>query len=287
MKNWKWDLNLPENISAYGGEIDHLYYLILWITGITFILTEGLLLYAILRFRHKPGCKAVYTHGHHKLEMIWTIVPGLILLFLAVYQVKTWARVKMDIPEGADPVRVRVFAKQFEWNFGYPGLDGTFDTKDDTYSIGVLTIPVDRPVVLRMRSLDVIHSLFMPHLRFKQDLMPGMDITGWTQATKTTAQGRQERGDPKFDYEIACAELCGIQHHAMRARVKIEDPAGYENWLKEENISWTGEAKPELWTRWEESGRRMVTAAKTHEAEHPPVKSPFSNPLKALELFIK
>jgi cytochrome c oxidase subunit 2 len=245
---------LPENISTFGGEIDHLFYLISWITGLTLVATFAVLGYSILKFRHKPGVKAQHIHGSHKVEIIWTLVPAGILLFLALYQTKTWARIKMDIPASPDNVTVQVFAKQFEWNFRLPGTDGQFGTEDDIYTINDLHIPRDRNVVLEMRSYDVIHSLFMPHLRYKQDIMPGMTIRGWFQSTKSTEQARTERGNPDFKYEIACTELCGLGHHEMRAKVTIDSPSDFDAWVAKESAAAADFAPPELWENWGRAG---------------------------------
>lgn len=245
---------LPENISTYGGEIDHQFWLIMGITIFTFFLTMAIFLWALIKFRYKEGHKSNHIHGSHKLELIWTLIPAGILLFLAIYQTRTWSVVKAELPEDANAVQIQVFAKQFEWNFRYAGTDGVFDTEDDPCMIKELYVPVDRPVVLTMRSLDVIHSLFLPHLRFKQDLMPGMTIKAWFEATKTTEQGRKDRGNDDFDYEIACTELCGIEHHTMKGEIKILTADAYANWLKTESENAKQFSRPEIWDNWERAG---------------------------------
>ncbi|HTL52392.1 MAG TPA: cytochrome c oxidase subunit II [Planctomycetota bacterium] len=248
---------LPENISTYGGDIDHLFNLILWITGVTFVITEGLLIYTLLAFRHREGHKSDYVHGNHNLEIAWTVVPALLLVGLAIYQLGPWKHIKMDNmdPNAPDVLHVQVLAKQFEWNFRYAGEDRVFgaDPKhpeneaDDIYSTGRLVIPKGTKVVVEMRSTDVIHSLFLPYFRFKQDLMPGMTVHGWFEATKTTKEGQTERNNPFFNYEIACAELCGPQHGRMRAQLVILEKAEFEEWKKDQAKFWESHEIPAVW----------------------------------------
>jgi cytochrome c oxidase subunit 2 len=225
---------LPENIATYGKEMDDLFMLIFWLTGATFVFTEGLLIYAMLRYRHVQGKKSKYEHGNHKLEIFWTVVPGVILFGLAVYQVGPWRRIKMEGTDDKQAVHIQVLAKQFEWNFRYAGADLKFGTGDDVYEVKKLYIPKGRKVVVWMRSTDVIHSLFLPHLRFKQDVMPGLTVPGWFEATKTTAEGQLARNNPFFNYEIACAELCGPQHGFMRGDVFILEADEFDKFMTAE-----------------------------------------------------
>jgi cytochrome c oxidase subunit 2 len=210
---------LPENVSTFGVQIDNLFYLIFWITGVTFVLVQGLLLIFIFRYRARPGRRATYTHGNNTLEIIWTIVPSLILVFLALLSRSTWAEVKMHIPP-SDYV-VRLTAKQFNWEFTYPGPDGQFDTADDVTLENDLNVPVNKKIRVLLRSKDVIHSFFVPQMRLKQDAMPGRTITVWFEVTKP---GR---------YEIPCAELCGFGHSGMKGWMTVHTQADYDRWVKD------------------------------------------------------
>ena len=227
----------PENIGTYAHDIDALYVVIFWITTITFFLTEGALLVFLLRFRARPGGKAVYTHGNHRLEMIWTILPGLILLWLALYQMGTWRKIKVDRPEPKQGLVVEVMAKQFQWQFRYAGPDGKFATDDDICTTNWLHVPVDTDVTVLLRSQDVLHSFFLPNLRLKQDTVPGLTIRQWFRAMKTTEAARKERaargeaGADKFEYEIACAELCGIGHTTMRGFLRVHGKDEFFAWI--------------------------------------------------------
>ncbi len=258
--NW-W---LPENISPAGEEVDRIFFVILVLTGLTFVLTEALLVYSLLRFRHKEGRKARHVHGNHWLETGWTAGTAVILLFLALYQVPAWNRLKMTRPSEDGAVLVQVLAEQFKFHFRYAGTDGEFGTADDVTQIAELHVPVDKDVILTMRSKDVIHSLFMPHLRFKQDVLPGATIESWFQAGKTTGTARSERDDQEFDYEIACAELCGNSHYTMRGILVVHDQSAFDDWLAKESSAAADYEPPEVWQHWEKSVARAVTTGEEH-----------------------
>ena len=208
---------LPENISTYGADIDYLFYVIFWITTIVFFAVQGVLVYVLFKYRHRPGHKATYTHGNNALEIGWTIAPSLILVFLAVMSRSTWDEIRAEIPPV--DVTVRVYAKQFNWDFIYPGPDAKFETDDDITIENELNVPVDKVVKLELLSRDVIHSFFVPVLRFKQDTMPGRQIDGWFKATKTG------------EYEIPCAELCGFGHSGMLGYLKVHSASDYAAWV--------------------------------------------------------
>jgi cytochrome c oxidase subunit 2 len=212
----KW---LPENVSTYGADIDRLFYLIYYITGFVFLLVHVLLVGFAVRYRRGARPRAVYSHGNTALEIAWTVVPALIVVLLAVLSKPTWDKVKRELPP-ADQV-VRVTAKQFNWEVQYPGPDGRFDTDDDLVLENDLEVPVDAVVHVRLRSRDVIHSFFLPHLRLKQDAVPGREIVVWFQATRP---GR---------YEIPCAELCGFGHSGMKGFLTVNTPEQFRAWIEE------------------------------------------------------
>jgi cytochrome c oxidase subunit II len=219
---------LPENVSTFGAKIDQIFYLIYYITGATFALVTGLLLCFLILYRHREGRRATYTHGNTTLEIIWTIVPALILVMLAAMSKGRWDEIKKNVPPG--DVDVRVTAKQFNWEIRYPGPDGKFETDDDLQIDNDLHVPVNRVVHVILGSKDVIHSFFVPQLRLKQDALPGRQIVVWFEATKPGT------------YEIPCAELCGFGHSGMKGSLIVHDPADYEKWLKERWPSTTANA---------------------------------------------
>jgi cytochrome c oxidase subunit 2 len=213
----------PENISTFGGDIDRVFALIYYIVGFWFLLTEAALLYAILRYRRRPGRAASYFRGDRLSELAWVLVPVAIVLALDLgidaASGPVWAHIKEQRPAGG--VQVRVTGKQFNWEFTYPGPDDKFDTADDLTLENELHVPVGQNVQLTLGSKDVIHSFFIPNVRLKQDVLPGRTIKGWFNATKPG------------HYEIACAELCGFGHYNMRAFLNVHTPDDYQRWVHE------------------------------------------------------
>lgn len=217
MSNW-----FPENVSTFGGEIDSVFYLILYITGAWFFLTEGLILFFLVRYRRRPGTKAAYIPGDTLKQSLWILIPGLIVLILDLWidfrGAEVWAKIKGRAP--LSDLRVQVTAKQFNWEILYPGPDGKFETADDLQIENELHVPAGKVVGLILKSKDVIHSFFLPHLRLKQDALPGREIEAWFEAT---TPGR---------YEMPCAELCGFGHSGMNGWLFVHTPEDYEKWVK-------------------------------------------------------
>jgi len=207
---------LPPAASTFAGDIDFMFTLILWITGIALVIVEVGVLTFVIRYRARPGRKAFYTHGSTKAEVIWSAIPAVTVVILGVMSNGLWTKIKGrdSVPPGAYPVGVH--AKQFEWQVTYPGPDGQFGTADDFQVRNQLHVPVGRPVVAHLTSEDVIHSFFIPEFRLKQDVVPGMNIQAWFQATKVDSM------------EIGCAELCGMGHYKMRARVWVWPAERYD-----------------------------------------------------------
>jgi len=210
---------LPENVSTYGREIDWLFHLIYYITGITAILVFGTMLVFLVMYRDRPGRKARYTHGNTTLEIVWTVVPALILVILTLLSVPAWSRIKMTMPD-TDFV-VQVTAKQFNWQVTYPGADGKFGTDDDKTLLDEMHVPVNKVIRVILKSQDVIHSFFVPQFRIKQDAVPGHEIRAWFDATKP---GK---------YEWPCAELCGFGHSGMRGWIYVHTAEEYQKWAAE------------------------------------------------------
>jgi cytochrome c oxidase subunit 2 len=210
---------LPDGVSTYAADIDRIYYLIFWITAAAFVLVEATLVWFMIRYRARPGRKAYYTHGDMRAEVIWTAVPAVVVVMIGVLSGVVWndVRGRDSVPAGAIPIAVA--AKQFEWNATYPGIDGEFDTGDDVTVRNRLRVPVDTPVVVHLTSEDVIHSFFIPAFRVKQDVVPGMEVAVWFEATATG------------DYALACAELCGNGHTTMGGTVTVLPWDEYADWL--------------------------------------------------------
>lgn len=223
--------------SPIGRRIDDLFYMILVITTVTFIGTQIALGYVLWTGIRKPKAdgtvaKAWFSHGSHELEVIWSIVPAAVLLFIALYQMDVWAnyRVKSSFPEQVqnNPM-AEVTARQFEWRIRYPGLDehGKLlpllpdPQPTDLYAVNDLHLPSGMPVMIHLKTQDVQHSFFLPELRIKQDAVPGLVIPVWFEADKSG------------EYTLLCAELCGWGHYKMKARYVASPQDEFIAYIKE------------------------------------------------------
>jgi cytochrome c oxidase subunit II len=223
------DWGFPQNVSTFGAQIDATYGAIFYVTALAFVIVQGLLLYCIVRFRHREGRRAVPTHGNTKLEILWTAVPLVGVLFVAYMSAAVWLDIKSAERIPRDALEMAVHAKQFEWNVTYPGPDGRLGTADDFTTRNQLHIPVGRPVRVTLTAEDVIHSFFLPHFRLKQDAVPGMAIPLWFEATETG------------EYALACAELCGLGHYRMRGSVTVHSAEAFETWQRGEGTVAAGD----------------------------------------------
>ena len=222
----------PEPISEHAPALDRQFMITIVVVGISFTAAQIGLGWMVWKYRDtgKPGDRAVYSHGSNRLEVLWTVITAVIFIALAVMGQSVWASLRLnDAPAGS--YTVEAVAQQFQWNFHYAGADNKFGRTDPTLIddgtlnfIGLdaedaaarddavtsaLAIPVNRPVELRLRSKDVIHNFWVPQLRFKQDLVPGMEIKVHFTANKV---GK---------YELACAELCGQLHFKMKSYMLV------------------------------------------------------------------
>jgi len=211
---------LPEDVSPYGAGIDALFHLIYILTAIVFLTVTAFMLVFVFRYRAREGRRAVYTHGNTAVEILWTAVPAAIFIWLGLLSKSQWESIRMTMP--LSDTMIRVTAKQFNWEILYPGPDGQFGTSDDKQVDNEIHIPVGRPIRVILSSKDVIHSLFLPNLRFKQDAVPGRDIQAWFQANKP---GK---------YEVPCAELCGFGHSGMKGWLYALSAEDYRQWQREQ-----------------------------------------------------
>ncbi|MGE0025764.1 MAG: cytochrome c oxidase subunit II [Thermoleophilia bacterium] len=200
---------VPLVASEQGDRVDNLLWFVIWASIAIFTLVATVLIYSIFAFRVKDGDESdgPPIHGNTKLEIIWTIVPTLLLAVMAV-----WAYIVLADNEAlaSDRVVVNVTAQQFAWSYQYP--DGSVGTGD-------LHLPVDRQVELKMRSKDVIHDFYVKEFHVKQDVVPGITTTLIINPTKTGT------------YQVICAELCGVGHGVMRSRVIVQTQQEYDAWL--------------------------------------------------------
>ena len=211
--------------SSYASEIDNLILLILVLVGFWFLLTEFVFFWLIFRFRKKDGVRSQWVTGELKTEKRWITIPHLLVLvcdvFIVVGAVRVWYDVKQNLPEEeSGPTQtVRVVGQQWAWSFEHPGPDGELGTDDDIRTVDELRLEVDKLYHYKLTARDVLHSFSVPAFRLKQDAIPGREITGWFRPTKTGT------------YDIQCAEICGIGHGIMAARVVIETPEQHAAWM--------------------------------------------------------
>jgi cytochrome c oxidase subunit 2 len=260
---------LPRDVSApgFGSSVDLLFYLILAITGFFYILVEALLVWAMWRYAAAPGQKAEYVHGHHKLELLWTFVPAVILLLIAFTQVQAWEHIKY-VSHMPEPTQlIEVSARQFEWRMRYPTDEEllkkmlvadnapasakndahqkakTWEENgeiDDLHVVNELHTWAGAKVRVALKTRDVIHSFFLPNLRLKQDALPGKTIPVWFEAKDHNLEWNESAskwtgpdGKAPENWELACAELCGWGHYKMQGRLWVhKDKDDYDRWLK-------------------------------------------------------
>lgn len=210
-------------VSSYAGDIDGLIWLITFLVGFWFLLAEGVFIWFIIRFRAKDGRKAEYVTGDEKHQKKWIAIPHYLVLvcdlFIIAGAVRVWYDVKQTLPQPDETVRVT--AQQWAWIFQHPGPDKQLDTADDIRLVNELRLRVDTTYVYELASRDVLHSFSVPCFRLKQDAIPGRIVKGWF------------RAEQEGEWDIQCAEMCGIGHGLMPARVVIESPEAHAAWMNE------------------------------------------------------
>ncbi|MEI6947479.1 cytochrome c oxidase subunit II [Paraflavisolibacter sp. H34] len=242
---------LGEAASNHGEKIDQMIYITLAITGIVFVITQILLFWFSYKYQENDKRKAFYFPHDNKLEVIWTVIPAIVLTILVGFGIYYWFQITGEAPKEA--LQVEVTGKQFAWEFRYPGKDGEFGRKyfknideaksnplgqiwsdpanrDDIYTTSEMHIVVGKPVKLIIGAKDVIHDVGLAHFRMKMDAVPGIPTTMWFTPKFTTAEMRKKYG-PDFNYEISCDQMCGAGHFSMRGTIVVETQAEYDKWL--------------------------------------------------------
>lgn len=207
-------------------EIDRLFYLAFWLTGVCFLVIAGVLIYFLIKYRARKGHSAYYTHGSSKQALLFTLALALAVFVLidvnlAYHDHLAWEKIWSVPKDLSNAVRVEIGPKQFEWHFRLAGADGKFKTEDDILSVNELHIPVHTPIIVALSSRDVIHSFFLPNFRIKQDAVPGIVTNLYFKADKPGT------------YDIACAEHCGLGHYRMRGWLVVESQDEFNQWLTE------------------------------------------------------
>jgi cytochrome c oxidase subunit 2 len=216
----------PEAASSYAGEMDSLIWTITLIVGAWFVLAEGVLVYLIVRYRRRPGRRALYLPARSLRAMSFVLVPCAVILgfdlVLDAVAAPVWDKIKLEQPPHDHLVGIQ--GEQWAWRFTYPGGDGRLGTDDDIESVNELHVPVDQVILFELSAKDVLHAFWVPEFRLKQDAVPGRTIRGWFRATR------------EGQYEIPCAEICGIAHTMMKGMLHVESADAYRTWLASRSV---------------------------------------------------
>lgn len=280
---WNYgELSLPAAASEHGSEYDNLLFISLLVIMFVQIITQGLLHWFAFKYKGKKGNKALFFADNDKLEFVWTIIPVIVLAGLIIYGLFTWSDI-MNVDEEEDPIIIELYAKQFSWQARYSGQDNTLGGANVRYIEGAnqlgidpsdsyglddkitteLHLPVNRQVLFKMRSQDVLHSAYFPHFRAQMNVVPGMITQFAFTPTITSEEMREtdymtdkvekinlirkennnkivaEGGEPldpyeHFDYYLLCNKICGEAHYNMQMKIIVETEEEYNAWIKEQ-----------------------------------------------------
>ena len=269
-KNYMLGYGPLTSASEHGPSIQNLFDITLFFTGVVFVLTHIALFWFAYRYREQEGQRAEFFAHDTKLEIIWTAVPAVVMVLLVVGGLSVWNKVMADIKPGEEYMEIEATGLQFQWIIRYPGADGKLGTRDfkqitgtnplgqvwtdrknlDDFHPDEIVLPVGKKVRVRIIARDVLHNFYLPHFQVKMDAIPGLPTYWVFTPTKTTDEYRlqlskypeyQIPADPEapngpkmwqtFNYELACAELCGKGHYSMRRLVRIVSQEDYNAWL--------------------------------------------------------
>lgn len=272
-KNWYLGFGPHEAASMHGTKLDWMFNVTLFFTGIVFIITQIALFWFAYKYKGERGRKALYMPHNNRLEVVWTVIPAIVMTFLVIGGLDVWNEVMADVDPDEDFIEIETTGYQFAWHLRYPGADGMLGARDyrkidgsnplgqvwedeknwDDIHPNEIVLPVNKKVRVRIMARDVLHNLYMPHFRVKMDAVPGMPTYFVFTPTKTTEEYREmlkdvpeyqapyDPADPNgpklweaFEYELACAELCGSGHFSMRRLVKIVSEDEYQAWLSQQ-----------------------------------------------------
>ena len=250
-------LNLPTLASEHGGKIDEVIVLTHIVIVVSFLIWGVFFAIPLLRYRKKVHPKADYAGLKSRVPYVFVALMAVVEAVLLVgWSLPFWDDQVYALPDlGEDYTEVHIIAQQFQWSIHYPGPDGVFGrtanefvddqsniigldrddpaAKDDITSLNLLYLPVDKLALIHLTSKDMVHGFFLPEFRVKQDIIPGMSIPVHFKPTMTTEAFQAKTGDPERDFQIACAQLCGLSHFDMRGTVKIVSPEEFQAWLDE------------------------------------------------------
>jgi cytochrome c oxidase subunit 2 len=213
---------LPQAASSFAPDLDRLLLTITIIVGAWFLVAEAILLGFAIRYRRRPGRRAAYLPAHGLRHLAFVLVPCAVILgfdlVIDALAAPVWEKVKLELPPHDQLVRIQ--GEAWQWRFTHAGLDGRLDTPDDVETVNEMHTPVDQTVLFELRARDVLHALWIPELRLKQDAVPGRSIRGWFRPTR------------EGTYPVVCAEICGMAHTIMQGSLRVESPQAFEEWLR-------------------------------------------------------
>ena len=236
----------PKAVTVHGHDIDRLLMFIFWLTLAVFVVTQGVYIYFIVKYRYRKGVKAVYSHGNNRLELVWTAIPAVVFVTLAIFSNREWLKLRDQKNIPADEVKVDIVAYQFGFHIRNQGADdklGAYNLErlttrfhqgtnnfgqdmddpagfDDFQTENQFTIPVNRSTNVILRSQDVIHAFYIPEFRVYQDMVPGHTISWIRFIPEQTGH-----------YAIACNQLCGAGHYNMQAKIDVVSKEDYAKFL--------------------------------------------------------
>ena len=258
----KWrPLMLPVAASEHGVGVDKLMDINWLVLIVTFFITSILLFWFAYKYRYNKNRRSYYFHDNMKLEMLWTVVPTIVLSGLIVTGLMEWNKIT-DMTKSEQGLKVQIYAKQFDFTARYSGKDNKlgssfFRNITDTNPLGVdasdanaaddkfsteLVMPVGEEIELVINSRDVIHSVYLPHFRVQMNAVPGMTTRFHFKPTITTTKMKEITGDTKFEYILLCNKICGVAHYNMKMPVRVVEKEEYATWLREQKKVFTREA---------------------------------------------
>ncbi len=241
--------------AEHGDDYESLFWATMWVSVAAFLITNVALFWFAFRYQYNDNKRALFYPDNTKLEIVWTIIPAIVLVTLVFGGFKVWNQMTDEAPQEAEVMEIMGY--QFDWAIRYPGADGKLgnynyrfvdaenpmgiDAEDpaamDDFMPREIHFAKGVPVEIKIRARDVLHSVSLPHFRQKMDAMPGMPTRMWFIPTKTTAEMRKELNNPDFNYELACQQICGRGHFSMRKIIIVDEPAEYQKW-KAEQEAW-------------------------------------------------
>lgn len=274
-----WELSkfyLPGGTSTHTDDYDQLFFISLGLIMFVQVIIQFLIHWFAYKYRGKEGQKALFYADNDKLEFIWTIIPVITLAALIIYGLFSWSEI-MNVEETDDTLVVEIYAYQFDWRARYSGADGTLGEANVRFIEGVnqlgldesdpyaqddiitteLHLPVDRPVLFKFRSQDVLHSAYFPFFRSQMNVVPGMTTQFGFTPTTTSKEIRNSEymvekvknineirknnnnldSDEKnyeFEYYLLCNKICGVSHYNMQMKIVVETEEKYQNWIAEQ-----------------------------------------------------